>query len=60
MDQHRQRLRVDRFSSARASVSCCQGSEANQRMRSGYALRAAAMSSFIILAASKLTSGEPQ
>jgi hypothetical protein len=48
------------FNSSRASFSCCQGSEANQRMRSGQVFCAFAMSSFITRAALRLTSGLPQ
>ena len=48
-----------RSSSGSASDSYCHGSDANQRMRSGCAVRAAAMSSFMIRAACRLTFGRP-
>ena len=49
-----------RSSSGSARSGYCHGSDANQRSRSGYAVRAAAMSSFMMRAASRLTSGPPQ
>ena len=49
-----------RSSSASARSGYCHGSDANQRRRSGCAVCAAAMSSFMIRAACRLTSGPPQ
>jgi len=49
-----------RSSSASASASCCHGSDANHASRDGCARCAAAMSSFMIRAACRLTSAEPQ
>ena len=47
-------------SSSRASFSCCQGSEANQRIRSGQVFCAFAISSFATRAAFRLASALPQ
>jgi hypothetical protein len=51
---------TDRFSSPSARLGCCQGRLASQRIRSGQARWAAAISSLVALAASRLTSGPPQ
>jgi hypothetical protein len=49
-----------RSSSGSASSGYCQGSDANQRSRDGCAVCACCMSSFMMRAAWRLTSGPPQ
>ena len=53
-------LSQDLCNSCKASCSCCHGNDANQRMRSGQAFCAFAMSSFMMRAPLRLTSGAPQ
>ena len=50
----------ERFNSASAAFSYCQGSEHSHWMRSGQVLRAFAISSFITCAAFRLTASPPQ